>query len=86
MDTTESELERLGRAVTSARVRLQKFEDSGQQGNLVEQALLKREVDQADAAFRQARRARPLIRRFGTWVGDFVGALFESYGRGIGPH
>ena len=81
MATTELEMERLGRAVTSARARLGKFEfeNSGQQGNLVEQARLKREVDQANAAFRQGRRARPLIRRFETWVGDFASALIQSW-------
>ena len=79
MEDHESELERLGQAVTSARARLQEFDDSGQQGNLVEHARLKQEVDQADAAFHQARRARPLIRRFGTWVGDFVQAIVGTY-------
>ena len=81
MDNRESELERLGRAITSTRARLQEFEDSGQRDNLVEQARLKQEVDQAEAAWRQARRARPLAAKIGTWVWDFVQALWHSYGR-----
>ena len=80
MDNRESELERLGRAVTSARARLQEFDDSGQQDNLVEHARLKREVDQADAAWHQARRARPMAAKIGTWVLDFVHALLRSSG------
>ena len=85
MDDQESELARLGRAATSARERLQEFDDSGQLDNLVEHARLKQLVDQADAALRQARRARPLIHKIGNWVDDFVGVLLESWGRG-GPH
>ena len=76
MNNPESELERLGRAVTSARARLQEFYDSGQPDSFGEHRRLQQDVDQADAAWHQARRARPRAAKIGTWAWDFVRALF----------